>query len=203
MATSEVSICNLALQKLGAYRITSLADNSVEARAVSACYELLRDKELRLYLWSFAKTRAILAPSSVAPAFTYTYAFPLPADFLRLVKPARIGLDWQTERHEGALAILTNDGDTLEVRYISKVTNPALFNPCFVEMLACKIAWHCCEALTQSNTKKVAIMEEYLEAKKDAKRTNAFELSYQPEPVDNWITARGSGQLVGPEWAEE
>lgn len=203
MATSEVSICNLALQKLGSKRITALSDNTTEAREVSACYETLRDKELRLYLWSFAKTRVVLAPSSVAPAFTYTYAFPLPADFLRLIKPARIGLDWQTEQHDGALCILTNEGTTLEVRYIAKVTNPALFNPCFVEMLACKIAWNCCEKLTQSNTKKADIMAEYLEAKKDARRTNAFELSYQPEPVDSWLTARVSGQLVGPEWAEE
>jgi hypothetical protein len=202
MATSDVSICNLALQKLGAKRITSLADNAVEAREVSACYEALRDKELRTYLWKFAKVRVILAPSSVTPAFTFGYAFPLPADYLRLIKPARIGLDWQIEQHDGALAILTNDGTSLSVRYIARVTNPALFDPAFVEMLACKIAWHCCEKITQSNTKKAAIMEEYNEAKAEARRTNAFELPYQPEPVDSWILARDSGSLV-TDWLQE
>lgn len=203
MATSDVSICNLALQKLGTGRIVSLSENSVEAREVSACYEAMRDKELRAYFWNFAKTRVTLAPSAVTPDFTFTYAFPLPADFLRLIKPARLGLDWQIERHDGALALLTNDGDTLEVRYIAKITNPALFDPCFVEMLACKIAWQCCEKITQSNTKKVAIMEEYREHRAEARKTNAFELPSQPEPVDSWLAARQTGQLVNQEWAEE
>src|SRR6185295_6001484 len=160
MATSDVSICNLALQKLGAARIVSLSENSRNAKSVSACYTEQRDLELRKYLWNFAKKRATLAPSSTAPAFTFAKAFPLPPDYLRLIKPARLGLDWHVEQHDGALAILTNDGTTLNIRYIAVVTNPVLFDPCFVEMLACKIAWHCCEDITQSNTKKAALMEE-------------------------------------------
>lgn len=203
MATSDVSVCNLALQKLGAGRIVSLSENSENAKAVNACYESLRDKELRTYLWNFARKRAILAASSVTPAFTFTYAFPVPSDFLRLIKPARLGLDWHVEQHEGGLAILTNDGNTLEIRYIAKVTNPALFDPCFVEMLACKIAWHCCERITQSNTKKAGLMEEYKEAKQEARRTNAFELPKNPEPIDEWLAARQTGQLVNTEWDEE
>jgi hypothetical protein len=193
MATSEVSICNLALQKLGEERIVSLSEDSRNAREVSACYEALRDKELRSYLWGFAKTRVTLAPSAVVPDFTYAAAFPLPADYLRLIKPVRLGLDWQLERHQGVLSILTNDGDTLEVRYIAKVTDTTLYDPCFVEMLACKIAWHCCEALTQSNTKKAAILEEYAIHKAEARRTNAFELPTLEEPIDPWLAARGSG----------
>lgn len=203
MATSDVSVCNLALQKLGAARITLMTDNSSNARSVNACYEALRDKELRTYLWNFAKKRTTLAPSSVTPDFTYTYAFPVPSDYLRLIKPARLGLDWHVEQHDGGLAILTNDGDTLEVRYIARVTNPALFDPCFVEMLACKIAWHTCEPITQSNTKKAALMEEYREHKAEARRTNAFETPKQAEPIDEWLAARQAGQLVNTEWDEE
>lgn len=203
MAVSEVSIANLALQKLGTQRITSFSDNSVNAKEMSACYELLRDKELRTYLWGFAKKRATLAPSSVTPDFTFSYAFFVPPDFLRLIKPARLGLDWTLEQHEGQLAILTNDGDTLEVRYIAKVTDTTLFDPCFVEMLACKMAWHCCEKVTQSNTKKDALMSEYQMHKLEARQTNAFEVPYQPQPIDSWLAARSSGQLINQEWAEE
>ena len=203
MATSDVSICNLGLQKLGATRIVSMSENSRNAKSVNACYESLRDKEQRAYLWNFCKTRVTLAPSSVVPDFMYNQAFMLPADFLRLIKPARLGLDWHIERHDGGLAILTNDGDTLEVRYIAKVTNPALFDPLFVEMLACKIAWHCCEDITQSNTKKAAINAEYMELRAEARKTNAFELPKQPQPVDEWLVARHTGQLVNTEWDEE
>jgi hypothetical protein len=203
MATSDVSICNLALQKLGAARITSLSDNSRNARSVSACYESMRKRELRANLWHFAKKRVTLAASSTAPDFMYEAAFPLPSDFLRLIKPARLGLDWHIEQHEDALAILTNDGDALEVRYIADVTNPALFDPLFVEMLACKIAWHTCEDITQSNTKKAALLEEYRDLKAEARKTNAFEVPKNPEPVDEWLVARHTGQLVNTEWDEE
>jgi len=203
MAVSDVSISNLALQKLGASRIVSLTENSRNAKSVNGCYESLRDREMRAYLWNFAKKRVILAPSSTQPAFMYEAAFPVPSDFLRLIKPARLGLDWHLEQHEGVLSILTNDGDTLEVRYIAKVTNPALFDTLFVEMLACKIAWHVCEDITQSNTKKAAIHQEYMELKAEAQRTNSFELPKQPQPVDEWLVSRHTGQLVNTEWDEE
>jgi len=203
MAISDVSICNLALQKLGTAPIVSLSDNSNNAKVVSSTYALLRDTELRKYLWNFAKTRASLAASSTAPLFMYAAAYPVPNDFLRLIKPARLGLDWHLEQHQGVLAILTNDGGPLDIRYIARVTNPVLFDPCFVEMLACKVAWNGCERITQSNVKKQAIMQEYAEHRADARRTNAFELPKNAEPVDEWLVSRLSGQLVNTEWVEE
>ncbi len=193
MAQSEVSICNLGLQKLGAARIVALSENSRNAKSVSACYEAQRDNELRKYLWNFAKRRASLAASSVAPAFTFANAFPVPVDFLRLIKRPWIGQDWTIELHEGAIAILTNDSAPLDLRYIAKVTNAALFDPSFVEMLACKIAWHTCEDITQSNTKKAALQEEYQYHRAEARRTNAFEVLPQEEPEDNWLAAREGG----------
>ncbi len=190
MATSDVSVCNLALQKLGAARIVSLTEDSRNARSVNACYEALRDAEIRRYKWGFAKTRATLAPSAIEPDHTYLYAFPLPADCLRLLPPARNGLDWQVESHEGANAILTNDGDTLEIEYLKRVTDPTKFDPCFVEMLAAKIAWHCCEEITQSNAKKEAINTEYRDLRAEARRMNAFEYTAEEAPEDPWLAAR-------------
>jgi hypothetical protein len=203
MPSSEVSICNLALQKLGSARIVSLSQNVPQAKSVAACYESQRDNELRKYLWNFAKRRTTLAASAVPPAFMYEAAYPVPSDFLRLIKPARLGLDWHLEQHEGALAILSNDGAPLEVRYLARVTNPALFDPSFVEMLACKIAWQTCEDITQSNTKKAALAEEYQYHRAEARRTNAFEIPHTPQPVDEWLVARHTGHLVNTEWDEE
>lgn len=203
MATSNVSIANLALQKLGAASIVSLTENSVNAREMNACFEAMRDTELRKYLWKFALKRTTLAASVVAPDFTFLYAFPVPSDFLRIVKPARLGLDWHLEHHDGSLCILTNDADTLEVRYLAKTTDPSLFDPSFVEMLACKLALQCCERITQSNTKKAAINEEYRTLLSEARKVNAFEVAKNPEPVDEWLAARQIGQLVNTEWLEE
>lgn len=203
MATSVVSIGNLALIKLGAAPIVSLSENSKNARAIAGCYETLRDRELRAYPWKFSITRAILAPDAVEPLFQYASAFPVPADFLRLLKPARLGLDWHLENHEGRVCILTNDGTQLHIRYVRRVTDPTVFDPIFVEMLACKIAWHNAEAITQSNTKKAALMDEYRYHRAEARKTNAFEVNKQPQPVDEWLASRNIGQLINTEWDEE
>ena len=203
MATSNVSICNLALQKLGAQRIAALDEASKNARECNACFEHLRDTELRSNKWKFALSRATLAPAATTPEFNYEYAFPLPVDCLRALFPARLGLDWKIENHDGVPSILTNDGDTLEIRYIKRVTDPTLFDPLFIESLACKIAWHLCEALTQSNSKKDTAERHYVYAMKEARRLNAIEIGVAKQPVDEWLAARRTGQLQNSEWGEE
>lgn len=186
MAVSDTSVCNLALQKLGATRITSLTENSRNARSCNACYETLRDSRLRKSAWNFAIKRTTLAPDADEPEFEFGYAFTLPTDCLRILPPARNGLDWQIENGK----ILTNDGDSLEVRYISRVTDPTLFDPCFVELLACDLADHMCEEITQSNTKKEAIKVDRKEAMAEARRANAFEKTSDEPPEDPWLAAR-------------
>ena len=195
MAVSNVSICNLALQKLGQSRIVSLDEDNSNARHCNVCFEPLRDRELRAAMWNFSIKRATLAAHATAPDFTYSYAFPLPTDALRIILPARLGLDWKIESHEGSPAILTNDGSSLEIRYVAKITDPTKFDALFVEMLACKIAWHLCEVITQSNTKKQALNAEYTELKREAKRINAFERIPEEEPQDSWVAARQQGSI--------
>lgn len=203
MATSYVSICNLALQKLGAARIAALDEASQNARECNACYEHLRDTELRTNKWKFALKRITLAPSATTPDFTYSYAFPLPSDCLRPIFPARLGLDWKVENHEEVASILTNDGNTLEVRYVKQVTDPTLFDPLFIEAYACRIAWHLCESITQSNSKKEAAMQAYMFSIREARRLNAIEIGQLKQPVDEWLDARVNGQLVNSEWGDE
>jgi hypothetical protein len=67
--TSAVKVANRALQKVGASRITSLdttVDTSKEADEVSACYDALREAELRRNVWRFSIRRAILRPVGTA-----------------------------------------------------------------------------------------------------------------------------------------
>lgn len=195
MAVSNVLICNLALQKLGQSRIVSLDEDNSNARHCNVCFEPLRDRELRASVWNFSIKRATLAAHATAPDFTYSYAFPLPTDTLRLLLPPRLGLDWKVEDHEGSPAILTNDGTSLEIRYVAKITDPTKFDALFVEMLACKIAWHLCEVITQSNTKKQGLQAEYADLKREARRSNALERIPEEEAMDSWVAARQQGSI--------
>ena len=197
-AVSQVRVANLALQKLGAAEIVSMDEDTRERRAISRCYTMLRDRELRAHNWNFSIRRKVLAPSSVAPLFEFAKAFPLPSDCLRPLPPSR-DVDWTIEYHEGSKHILTNEGTVIYLRYVSRVTDETQFDPLFADMLACKIAWHCCEELTQSNQKKADIEREYDKAKADAKRMNAFEQATPQEPEPPWLTARYAGDR-GQNW---
>lgn len=197
-ALSQVRVANLALQKLGAQEIVSMDEDTRERRAITRCYTMLRDRELRAHNWNFSIRRAVLAPSTVAPLFEFAKAFPLPADCLRPLPPSR-DVDWTIEYHEGSKHILTNEGAVIYLRYVSRVTDETQFDPLFADMLACKIAWHCCEEITQSNQKKADIEREYDKAKADAKRINAFEQATPQEPEPPWLTARYAGDR-GQNW---
>src|SRR5258708_3535051 len=186
-ATSDVAICNLALQKLGARRITSLTEDSPDARSMNACYTQERDREVECHPWRFAIKRAQLAASSVAPAFWFANAFPLPADTLTLLVPRwRLQLDWQVENHYGQLAVLTNDAAPLKVRYCAQITDPTLFPTSFVEALACRLAMHTCEEITQSNEKKADAQAQYKTAIGEARLNNAFQVVPVDGPIDTW-----------------
>jgi hypothetical protein len=54
MASNDYDIVNLALVRLGANRITSLSDGSVNANEANAIYSLIRDEILRDHPWNFA-----------------------------------------------------------------------------------------------------------------------------------------------------
>lgn len=205
MANSRVAIMNLALQLLGAPRVGAPDEDNKNAIETNACFDILRDYEQRANAWNFTLCRAILAPSATAPAFTYAYAFPLPTDpfCLRVLLPSMTELDWKIENHLGSSAILTNDGAALYLRYIGRMEDPTKFDPMFALMLACSIAWHCCEVITQSNSKKQAIMERYTLIRREARRMNAFEKVPDKQPIGSWVTAAMTGSLVDASWSEE
>lgn len=189
---AQTRVANHALQKLGAQLITSMDEDTREARTVKACYSILRDRELRAHSWNFSIKRVALAPSATVPAFGFAKAFPLPADCLRILPPAR-DVDWTIENINGASHILTNEGTVIYLRYVARITDEAAFDELFVDMLACKIAWHCCETITQSNQKKADVMQEYKDARAEARRINAFEQASPQEPEPPWLAARRAG----------
>ena len=187
---SKVEICNRALQKLGAERITSLTEDSVNARACNVAYEPVKLSELRAHPWNFAIKRAQLPASATPPEFGRPNSFPLPSDFVRLMPPYPEAntndLDWQIEGKQ----IYTFDSAPLNVRYIYNVTDPNEMDVLFREALATKIALELCEEFTQSPSKKADIKDDYKNIIREARRTNGIENVAQQPPEDTFITAR-------------
>lgn len=191
--SSDVEICNLALQKLGAARITSLTEDSRNARSCNTAYGPMRDRELRTHVWNFARKRVVLAPDATAPVFDFLYAFSIPSDSLRVLPPNDNDLDWQIEGGK----ILTNTVRTisggsaaLNLVYIAQITDANAMDAAFRDALACKIAEQICEEITQSSDKKQAAVDGYKRAISDAKLANAIEQISADPPTDTWDTAR-------------
>ena len=204
MARSEVSVANLALQKLGAERIVSLTQDHPNARSINACFEETVKQELRDRAWGFAIKRVVLAPSSTTtitnPDMPFNNAFPLPNGCLRVLPPSRENLDWQIESIDNVAAIYTNDGTSLPIRYVDYVADPTRWDALFAEVIACRIAVQCCEDITQSNTKQEKVERELKFALARARKTNAFESALVDEPEDVWSSCRRAGALGSRNW---
>lgn len=181
---SEVGICNRALQHLGARRITSLTQDTPNARECNAVYETVRDRELRRHRWAFAIERTSLPALSTAPAHGFSRQFQLPTDCLRVLREANV--DWSIEGSK----ILTDDTAPLDVRYIRQVTDPNAMDVLFREALSAAIAFDLCERITQSNTKKRDLSTIYSDLLAEARRINGIERPAQDVETDDWVLAR-------------
>lgn len=190
MATSEVQIVNLALQKLGAKTISSLSpQNHPNARAMSLAYAPVRDRLMRKYDWNFCKARASIAADSATDTYEGLNRFRLPNDFARLLRRKRTGArpeelkDWQIEGQY----ILTHDAAPLEFRYCARAEDPALFDSAFVDVLAAHLAVQTAKAITGSNTAKADAQVEAERAESEARQVNAFENPAEEPPEDPWL----------------
>lgn len=183
---SVVDICNSALDKLGHGPITSLDDGTKSANLCKRNWPGVRDEVLRDHPWNFAVRRAVLAPSTTAPAWGFTYQFPFAADHLRLLEVRDLSTgEYQVEGRN----ILANDS-ALYVRYIAKIEDPNQYDVLFVDAAATRLAAELCEALTQSPTKKQEMMAEYMESLTSAKRVDGQENPPQVYEEDEWIAVR-------------
>lgn len=196
---SEVSICNRALQILGADPITALSESNDRSRALTIAYSAIRDAELERRVWRFAIKRDSLAALSDAPIDDFAYQYQVPNDFLRLIRGGDLVPYPNTADYRGTSdalwsregdRILTNLSAPLSIRYIARITDVSLFSPAFCEALSARIALETCERITQSSTKKADAKDAYKMAIREAARANAFELAPETIGEGSWVTAR-------------
>lgn len=195
MAISNVAIANRALQKLGSpKRLESLTQDYPTARAMNACFEQVRDAELRRYPWSFATRRVSIPADAAQTEWGDWNRFSLPGDYLRLIRDdeSDAKVDWRIEAGaEGeGLFIVTTDAAPLYIKYIARIEDPNQFDSTFVDAFACKLALETCEEITGSISRKESIKDDYKTAIADARMIGAMEKPAQEFLNDTWITAR-------------
>jgi hypothetical protein len=155
MATSNTEICNLALSWLAGNRITSLNDDSDEARLCNANYSLSRRAVLEEAEWTFAIKRVQLPALAVPPLFGYAYQFLLPSDLMYSIgvynpQNAQSKSTPPQTRHVLEGENILADIPMIYVKYIADVTNTKRFSPQFDQTLAAHIAMNIAVPLTEN-----------------------------------------------------
>jgi len=183
-------ICNSALAKIGAARITALGEGSRNANLCAELYERCRDDLLRAHSWNFAIARARLARAADSPAFGFAHAYVLPSDWIRCVDAAgdEGGVSRITYRVEGNA--LLSDAPQVYLRYVRRVTDANLMPADFSETLSCLLARELAVPVAQSNT-----LEEKLEARfrsrlRRARTTDGLEDQLEAPPAGAWAEVR-------------
>lgn len=140
---NETTICNRALDEIGANRIKTNVDNdsSLEAIKCRLHYEPTRDALLRSHWWRFASGRATLTEDTATPDFEWGVQFVLPTDFLAMksIYENRFS-DENISSYALEGNLLLTDETTMEIRYIKKVTDVSEFDALFIEVFVLQLA---------------------------------------------------------------
>lgn len=157
MAVNQVQICNLSLASIGTRStIASLDEGSAEANQCSLHYDVALEAALRGAHWNFARKQVSLAliadatqGQTVPQPWTYEYALPANCLLARFVLPQNtalgvpvpvaqqrpvpfiIGSD-QDEAGNDITVLLTNE-PFAQLVYTGRMTNPAVYDPSFVD----------------------------------------------------------------------
>jgi hypothetical protein len=193
MATSSVEICNSALHKIGASRITSLSDNVKAAIIMNDQYDRLRKEVLRSHPWNFAIAYVSLAATVNTPVWdAWTYEFAVPSDVLRVLETDLLDDEaWEIGYNASGSKVIFTNSDAVKIKYIKDVTNTTLFDPVFEEALAFRLAADAAYSLVQSNTLQQQMFAYYGSSLARAMSFDAQEHSMERVQADEFLNIRG------------
>ena len=139
---SKVDIYNLALQRIGAKRITSIDDDSKGAKAITAIWDEVLRRELAFYPWNFALKQAELAQLSTDPVFGFDKAYQLPADCLTVRKMSNDDYEYRVAGRtlETDLDSSYGDGYEVQIEYIALEEDTTVWSSLFVDLMSLALA---------------------------------------------------------------
>jgi len=192
MAITNVDVLNLALAKIGAKSVTLVTDIKSSLISGETLVEQKRNEVFQKPIpWHFATVRAELTEHTATPPNgSYDHYYVLPTGCMRILStidqydddvhyPYRRELSAVTSGTP-AVTVLTPvidcNEDEVFIKYIHKITDPALWPSWFINLVACEIALELVEPYKQDGGglyQKIAALLE--RAENAAKAANAAE----------------------------
>lgn len=182
MSASPIAICNLALEHVGAGKISSFYDGTAESSLCERTYDQCRMKVLTDAEWTFAVARRQIAKSIETPEFGYSSKFSKPADCLQVLQvygkddvanspdSNPNALEWELES-----GYILADANTIMVRYIRNVEDANAFSPAFASTLSAYMAYMMANPLSASRNIKNDCFTLYKQELEQAKSSDAIQ----------------------------
>ena len=150
---SVVDICNSALNLLGASTISSLTEDSKNARLCNQRYEPIRNRTFRSHAWNFATKRVQLAKGVSSSSWICKSIY-----FTKWLFKSFKSANCTTDSIKDDLPyvvegrkIKTDEG-TIFLVYIALITDPNLYDSYFNEALSAALAADIAYAITNNAT---------------------------------------------------
>jgi hypothetical protein len=192
--TSNVDICNSALNMVGASIITSLTEDTKAARVCNQRYPFVRDAVFRAHPWNCLIRRVKLGRDATAPAYKYAYRYTLPSDpyCLRVLTISDDGDDERRDidyKVEGNRFLLTDQG-AVYIQYISRDEDPNQYDVLLTEALAARMASDIAYPLVGSSALSTNLFAIYEIKLREARFADAQEGYPDDIIADTFISAR-------------
>jgi hypothetical protein len=183
MAT-DVSICSAALLKLGDKAIADLQESTARATICANLYPLAKLDILRRHPWNCAVRRVVLAPLADTPASDWSYQFPMPGDFLRLMQVGYLGqqLDYSFEGGR-VLANVT----ALPIVYVANITEGD-FDSLLVNVMTLRMEMELAYPITKSTSLRDSLKQEFYAPAVGVLAT-AKNIDGQENPPEEWASS--------------
>ena len=196
---TSTDICNIALAYIAKNRITSLDDNTEEARQCKLFYNHCRKQLLRSYTWGFARKHTVLAKlTDTVRGWLYVYAYPRNCLAVRFVYNKEGAAVKETDREQFEICITTSnvqaiccDIENALMEYTVDVIDSSVFSDDFVEALSRLLSSKIALKLT-GNAGVVEQQYKFFElATQQAKVATMFERQKDTIYPDDFISVRG------------
>jgi hypothetical protein len=192
MATTQITVCNQALDMIGSAAIATIADANVRAEVCARAFPQAVDRVLRDFPFDFAKKRVALV--AAAAVMGWTNAYTLPTDFVSLRQLNDIEIpDEPGDYYEIQGTLLLTDEVTANIKYVRRPVAAtawdltamlAVADPEFVDLLATLLASRIAPALRADGTsealKFLQLYEQGLAALKAKEGDERKSVRYDP-----------------------
>ncbi len=188
---SNVALCNRFLTRLSANQISSLDEETREARLCKANFEFLRDDVNTAHAWGFALKQANLAQDAGTPQWGATYQYAIPEDLLGFItEEGEIqGLE-QPYRVLGD-KIITHATE-VKIEYVARTTDLNKWSSMAKESLISRLMAELGPALTERFNAAQGLYNIYVEKISLAGSYNGAESTPRELIVNTWLQSRHS-----------